>query len=76
MSNGSVDRLVRTVVSTYEWCKRQRAPKGGALLLRQARRLLGQAVSEIEQSSSMSHESREKLLHTLAVLGEFLDLIR
>ena len=72
----TTDVLVRSVVALLQWCKRQRTPKGGVALKRQAERLLGEALKAIEAEGFVSEESTENLHHSMALLAEYLDLIR
>jgi len=72
----SSDELVRSVVALYEWCKRQRTPKGGVALKRRAERLLGEALKALEADGFVSDESRDNLLQSVALYSEYLDLIR
>lgn len=76
MSRVNLDRLVRSAVALREFCIRQRAPKGGAPLVRKAERLLGEALGAINADGFASQESNEKLLTSVAVFSEYLDLIR
>ena len=72
----STDDLVRSVVALQVLCKRQRTPKGGVALKRRAERLLGEALKAIEADGFVSDESKENLLQSVAILSEYLDLIR
>ena len=72
----TTDDVVRSAVALHELCKRQRTPKGGVALKRRAERLLGEALKAIEAEGFVSDESRDNLLHAVAVFSEYVDLIR
>ncbi len=76
MPNGEDDRLARTIADMIEFCKRHRAPKGGAALKRQAERLLSEALETRSAERVSSKDSHDKLLASLAYLAEYLDLLR
>jgi hypothetical protein len=68
--------LVRTAVALHNWCRQQRAPKGGVPLKRRAERLLEEALAQIRADGFIADESRGKLLASVAFLSEYLDMIR
>lgn len=77
MSSNANLRLVRSVISALdEWCRSNRAPRGGAELKHEVELVLEECLVVMDRSGHVDSELSENLHKALAKYADYLERIR
>jgi hypothetical protein len=69
-------RLVRAAISTHQWLKSHRAPRGGGVLKKSVERSIGECLIALDREGYVSEANKSDLLTSLAAFSEYLEYIR